>query len=63
MQGWRFHRGVVFIPYLLPVAVVGVLFGQILTLHGLLNSSLEEVGPRQPDARLARATPTTRSRR
>jgi len=44
MRGWRFHRGVVFIPYLLPVAVVGVLFGQILTLHGLLNSSLEEVG-------------------
>jgi ABC-type sugar transport system permease subunit len=44
MAGWKFHRGVVFIPYLLPVAVVGVLFGQILTLHGLLNSSLEEVG-------------------
>jgi ABC-type sugar transport system permease subunit len=44
MRGWRFHRGVVFIPYLLPVAVVGVLFGQILTLHGLLNSSLEEIG-------------------
>ncbi len=44
MAGWRFHRGVVFIPYLLPVAVVGVLFGQILTLHGLLNSSLQEVG-------------------
>ena len=44
MRGWRFHRGVVFIPYLLPVAVVGVLFGQILTLHGLLNSSLEAIG-------------------
>jgi ABC-type sugar transport system permease subunit len=44
MAGWRFHRGVVFIPYLLPVAVVGVLFGQILTLHGLLNSSLDEIG-------------------
>ena len=44
LRGWQFHRGVVFIPYLLPVAVVGVLFGQILTLHGLLNSSLEEVG-------------------
>jgi ABC-type sugar transport system permease subunit len=44
MRGWRFHRGVIFIPYLLPVAVVGVLFGQILTLHGLLNSSLGAVG-------------------
>jgi ABC-type sugar transport system permease subunit len=44
MRGWRFHRGVVFVPYLLPVAVVGVLFGQILTLHGLLNASLEAIG-------------------
>ena len=30
----------IFIPYMLPVAVVGVLFGQLLTLHGALNTSL-----------------------
>jgi len=44
MWGWRIHRGVVFVPYLLPVAVVGVLFSQLLTLHGLVNSSLEALG-------------------
>src|SRR5713226_504836 len=27
MPGWRFHRVAVFIPYMLPVTVVGVLFG------------------------------------
>ena len=32
MRGWRFHRVAIFIPYMLPVAVVGVLFGQLLTL-------------------------------
>ena len=48
-RGWRFHRGVVFIPYILPVAVVGVLFGQILTLHGMLNPRLRRSAstPRQ----------------
>ncbi|MGZ4431016.1 MAG: carbohydrate ABC transporter permease [Gaiellales bacterium] len=39
LRGWRFHRSAVFLPYILPVPVVGVLFGQILTLHGLLNTS------------------------
>ncbi len=38
MTGWRFHRVAIFIPYMLPVAVVGVLFGQLLTLNGALNS-------------------------
>jgi ABC-type sugar transport system permease subunit len=44
MRGWRMHRFVVFLPYILPVPVVGVLFGQILTLHGMLNSVLGDVG-------------------
>jgi ABC-type sugar transport system permease subunit len=44
MRGWRFHRVAVFIPYMLPVTVVGVLFGQLLTLHGALNQTLETVG-------------------
>ena len=44
LRGWRIHRFSVFLPYILPVPVVGVLFGQILTLHGMLNSSLETVG-------------------
>ena len=44
LRGWRIHRFAVFLPYILPVPVVGVLFGQILTLHGMLNSSLETIG-------------------
>lgn len=43
-RGWRVHRFVVFLPYVLPVPVVGVLFGQILTLHGMLNSVLGALG-------------------
>ena len=43
-RGWRFHRWAVFLPYILPVAVVGVLFGQVLTLHGMLNQTLDAVG-------------------
>jgi len=41
MRGWRFHRVAIFIPYMLPVTVVGVLFGELLTLHGALNSTLQ----------------------
>ena len=41
MRGWRFHRVAVFIPYMLPVTVVGVLFGELLTLHGALNTTLQ----------------------
>jgi ABC-type sugar transport system permease subunit len=44
LRGWRFHRSAVFLPYILPVPVVGVLFGQFLTLHGMLNSALGTVG-------------------
>ena len=44
LRGWRFHRVAVFIPYMLPVTVVGVLFGQLLTLHGAVNTSLDAVG-------------------
>ena len=44
LRGWKFHRVALFIPYLLPIPVVGVLFGQILTLHGLLNRLLDGIG-------------------
>jgi len=43
MRGWRFHRVAIFIPYMLPVTVVGVLFGQLLTLHGALNLTLHSI--------------------
>ena len=44
LRGWRFHRFAIFLPYVLPIPVVGVIFAQILTLHGVLNQSLEFFG-------------------
>ena len=44
LRGWRFHRATVFLPYVLPIPVVAVIFGQILQLNGLLNQGLRGVG-------------------
>ena len=43
-RGWRFHRATVFLPYVLPIPVVAVIFGQMLQLDGLLNRGLRGVG-------------------
>lgn len=42
--GWRVYRVVVFIPVVLAVAAVGIIFGEILQFHGLLNESLARIG-------------------
>jgi ABC-type sugar transport system permease subunit len=44
LRGWRFHRAVIFLPYILPIPVVAVIFGQILQLNGLLNQVLRALG-------------------
>jgi|SRR5215211_5739522 ABC-type sugar transport system permease subunit len=44
LRGWRFHRAVIFLPYILPIPVVAVVFGQILQLNGLLNQVLRAAG-------------------
>jgi ABC-type sugar transport system permease subunit len=44
LRGWRFHRAAVFLPYILPIPVVAVIFGQILQLNGLLNTGLRAIG-------------------
>src|SRR5919201_3858443 len=44
LRGWRFHRAVIFLPYILPIPVVAVIFGQILELNGLLNRVLRALG-------------------
>ena len=44
LRGWRFHRATVFLPYVLPIPVIGVIFGQLLELNGLLNSALRSLG-------------------
>jgi len=44
LRGWRFHRSIVFLPYVLPIPVVAVIFGQLLELNGVLNRGLRGVG-------------------
>lgn len=44
LRGWRFHRATVFLPYVLPIPVVAVIFGQVLQLNGILNTGLRGIG-------------------
>lgn len=44
LRGWRFHRSAIFLPYLLPIPVIGVIFGQVLQLNGLANQLLRGAG-------------------
>lgn len=44
VAGWRFYRSIVFVPYVLAIPVVGIIFSYILQLHGLLNQILGAIG-------------------
>jgi ABC-type sugar transport system permease subunit len=44
LKGWRLHRATVFLPYILPIPVVAVIFGQMLQLDGLVNRALRGAG-------------------
>jgi ABC-type sugar transport system permease subunit len=44
IRGWRFYRSVVFLPYVLPVPVIGVVFSYILQRNGVLNEVLAAIG-------------------
>lgn len=44
LRGWRFHRVAVFLPYVLPIPVVAVIFAQMLQLDGLVNRALRGTG-------------------
>ena len=41
VKGWKFYRTAIFIPYILPITVVGITFGYIFTLRGVLNEFLK----------------------
>ncbi len=41
VRGWRVYRTAIFIPYILPITVVGITFGYIFTLKGVLNEFLK----------------------
>ncbi len=44
MGGWKFYRFILFLPYILPIPVVGVVFSYIFQLNGVLNFFLEKIG-------------------
>lgn len=44
IKGWRLYRMTLFLPYLLPIAAVGLVFSYIFQLSGVLNDFLKAVG-------------------
>jgi ABC-type sugar transport system permease subunit len=44
IRGWRIYRMIAFIPYVLAIPVVGIVFSYILQLNGVLNTSLRWLG-------------------
>lgn len=44
LAGWRFYQSIVFVPYVLAIPVVGIIFSYILQRHGLLNQALAASG-------------------
>jgi len=44
MAGWRFYRFTLFLPYILAIPVIGVVFGYIFQMNGILNYFLEKLG-------------------
>jgi len=44
VKGWRFYRSILFIPYILAIPVIGVVFSNILQRNGVLNEALRSVG-------------------
>lgn len=43
-RGWRIYRTLLFIPYVLSIPVVGVVFGYIFEYRGVLNTALRGAG-------------------
>jgi ABC-type sugar transport system permease subunit len=44
VKGWRLYRTILFIPYILAVPVIGVVFSNMLQLNGILNETLRHFG-------------------
>ena len=44
VRGWKAYRTLLFVPYILSIPVVGIVFGYVFQLNGLLNSTLRAVG-------------------
>lgn len=44
VRGWKAYRMLLFVPYILSIPVVGIVFGYVFQLNGLLNTALRSVG-------------------
>jgi len=44
IRGWQIYRTTLFLPYLLPITVVGLIFSYIFQLSGVLNEFLISIG-------------------
>ncbi|MFZ5808785.1 MAG: carbohydrate ABC transporter permease [Chloroflexota bacterium] len=44
IRGWRIYRSIVFIPYVLAIPVVGIVFSYILQANGVFNTLLRSIG-------------------
>jgi len=44
IAGWRVYRAVLFVPYILAIPVVGVIFSNILQFNGIINALLRAAG-------------------
>lgn len=44
VPGWRLYRGILFVPFILAIPIVGTVFGNLLQLNGALNVLLRSVG-------------------
>jgi ABC-type sugar transport system permease subunit len=44
IPGWRVYRAFIFLPYVLPIIVVGIVFNYIFTKNGFLNTGLRTIG-------------------
>ena len=44
IRGWRIYRSLIFIPYVLAIPVVGIIFSYILQANGVFNQILRSIG-------------------
>jgi ABC-type sugar transport system permease subunit len=44
IHGWQVHRSILFMPYILSIPVVGIVFGYFFQLNGILNTLLRSLG-------------------
>ncbi|HHW47753.1 MAG TPA: sugar ABC transporter permease [Clostridiaceae bacterium] len=44
IAGWRFYRSIIFLPFILAIPVVGIIFTYILQMNGVLNTTLRNLG-------------------